>query len=481
MWWLPSVKQLPTLANVQVDLPLPHVVEISSQFRAVTGAIKENRWLQLGRMCNEHLIVPTVKCPWGCCEFLNLAVDTVPLDVIYLDFLDYPEQTLKFTAKDKSKFVCGIRPGFLRSRHRIARWSCVPSIIFKDGKGPAIATCQFHSTRSMGRYVHPPRCPFGTTTTGASDQYAPAVIHPRTVASAKRRQYSDRYHLVKMTGRYEGVESFTLCNQGNYGISDCISMKHDALAMSARPDISANIVRLSEDAFIPQSLSDAKHEQAHDMFPSNVLKQIRNQFETDTTYVPIENCLELETFLKVRTECTILVYSEDDDEGQEVQFKPPWPQQVIHIHPTNMHGIQPASVPVITGDQPFTDTRGLWVLLALAVQNPPLWKLIAAEVKNNLQWYGWFLVFATKHCLRCYGNIASRNNPFRQRMKPEELLDKMFGQHHNSFYTSEVSTSILSDLPKVKVVGSETFFLMFCLPNILFSMIQLKSWWSISA
>ena len=458
-WWLPAAEQLQGMEDVEVETPPPYVVEISSTFKAVSAAIKNNQWVELGKACNEYLVVPTVKCPWGCSQFMNLATETVPLDIIYLEFLDYPVKVLRFTPAGKSKFISGVRPHFLQSRHAILAnpspgWACSPSVIFKENKGPMIATCGYHSARTKGRYVHPPRSPLGTTSTGSADQFASAVVHPRTVAFAQRREYSDRYHVAKMSGRYEGVDSFTLCNQGNYSIANTISIKQDALAIATRPDVSATVKWLADDGSIPQSLCDVKHDQSQELYPHDAIQSIKAEYETDTTYVPAQEALQLEHALKLETATVISVKEKDLEDIHDVHFTPSWPKQVIHIHPCNKHGSRPTSIPIVN-DQPFTDSRGLWVALALCIHNPVLWKSLCDRVQNNWEWHGWFLAYCIKHCLNEYQRLGSRNDPFRSSMKPEDLLDMMFGQHHNAFYTPMAcTTTLFGDLPKVKVISS---------------------------
>ena len=68
---------------------LHYVVEKIEAFKIISTEINENRWLQLGNSCDEHLQVP--QCPWGCDHWLILVMRNVSMNAIYLEFLDYPQ------------------------------------------------------------------------------------------------------------------------------------------------------------------------------------------------------------------------------------------------------------------------------------------------------------------------------------------------------------------------------------------------------
>ena len=70
--------------------PKPHVMEVSSDVKEFSDAMRELKAVNLIRMCDKHILIPKVKCPWGCCQFLNLASEKVPFDIVYHEFLENP-------------------------------------------------------------------------------------------------------------------------------------------------------------------------------------------------------------------------------------------------------------------------------------------------------------------------------------------------------------------------------------------------------
>ena len=173
LWWLLEVRKLELLEDVSLDVPVPFVVEITEPMDEFRFAMQELNWMKLVKMIDKHILIPKVKCPWGCCKFLNLLRGTVPMDVIYMTFLQYPAAVRQINNGRNHAWIRGIHPGFLQSKHFIKnkKWGyCAPSLVFQKGGGPGFATCARHSVKTKGQYIHAPASPLGSVMSLYSDQ-----------------------------------------------------------------------------------------------------------------------------------------------------------------------------------------------------------------------------------------------------------------------------------------------------------------------
>ena len=132
----------------------------------------------------------------------------------------------------------------------------------------------------------------------AADQFAPTIVHPRTLKCAKRKACSDCCHVVKMKGGCQGIDSFILCNQGNCGIADLTSIKQDALALAMRPDMISNLNRLVLNRTIPHELGEAKFQLAKQMFPVQKRMKLHENHLNNATFVSFDNAIKHENMMK---------------------------------------------------------------------------------------------------------------------------------------------------------------------------------------
>ena len=77
-------------------------------------AIEMLMWAPLVEAVDNCASMPIVKCPWGCSEFLNLC-NSVPLDAIFLSFLNDTHNTPMMGKKEDLQFTKGVQPDFLSS------------------------------------------------------------------------------------------------------------------------------------------------------------------------------------------------------------------------------------------------------------------------------------------------------------------------------------------------------------------------------
>ena len=101
-----------------------------------------------------HEVVPTVRCPAGCCAF----VDDEFLLVPFVDFI--ASQLPNFRkCQGNPDNLSGARSDFLRPAKLCGRWVIKPATIMDNEKGLCIAVCKKHDDLTH-KFVHVPTNPF---------------------------------------------------------------------------------------------------------------------------------------------------------------------------------------------------------------------------------------------------------------------------------------------------------------------------------
>ena len=450
-WWIKSVKQFPCYSEVTVSDPESQVNEVTKDVREVSNALRELKLVTLAQTCDKLLSVPTVKCPWGCSEFLNLARNYMPLDALLLDYLEKPAGVSKISTKSNDGWLQGVLPAFLESKHFVINSTygyCSPSIAFHKEFGPCFLACRHHSTKTRGQYIHPPPSPFRHLSSKLSDQHSSAIPKPRTIGSVKRKAYSHCFHTVQMKGAYEGIDTMVLGNEGNYSMEDCISKQYDNLAIACRSDIAEHLHHLGADGVISPALAAAKAAAARDMFPSMKAKAVKQNGRKHATYVPAEIALLLESRMKGSPETEVERHVPDSDDVDVVQFRPMWPSSIAIMHPCNKHGKEPCCI-----QPPKTQSkllRSLWLFTSMAVSVPSLWHEIVAMVDDNVSWHGWFLSLAMNTCCKSMKLRCDKQDPFRNPKSSEAVAKLMF--QSSKATCAEDAAEVIATLPNVSVV-----------------------------
>ena len=106
-WWLNSLKEsFPLIfGNITLTHPVPVFQDITANIEEWNGDINSYLLSKLRDTCNKHL-VPTVKCPWGCSEFIH-KVGYLPIDIVFQRFLQ--KCSVKMFSKKDIKNVISAR------------------------------------------------------------------------------------------------------------------------------------------------------------------------------------------------------------------------------------------------------------------------------------------------------------------------------------------------------------------------------------
>lgn len=180
-WWIDAFQlEFPTVRNALCHEDASFTL-VTDDLNEVNEAIRTLRWKDLGEMIDKFLGFPTVRCPWGCAEFLS-RVRTLPFEEFLYQISNGSFECYGGTQGNENNWTSSIRPDFPSSVSILeSDILCRPSLIVDDLDGICILCCEKHSKSSRGRYLHVPQSPTGILYTEHSNQYAQAVIRSRTL------------------------------------------------------------------------------------------------------------------------------------------------------------------------------------------------------------------------------------------------------------------------------------------------------------
>lgn len=147
--------------------------DVTEEYNELEKAIDNLEWKSLAVVMDKYLAYPTVRCPWGCSEFLHRC-NKLP----YEAFLRFKSNWCFDTYPTSDKWTNGVSPTFPDTAKILEcpRFLCEPSIFMDDFEGPVILCCHHHSASSTEHYIHPAISPTGFLFTNCSNEYAQAVM-----------------------------------------------------------------------------------------------------------------------------------------------------------------------------------------------------------------------------------------------------------------------------------------------------------------
>ena len=153
LWWLNGLKKcFPTIfGNITLICPASIFQDVTTQINGWNGDIDLYLLARLRDTCNKHLIL-TVKCPWGCSEFIY-KVGYLPLDVVFQRYLQ--KCIVKMISRNvMDKLLITAREDYIHDENDEdwfyfnSEWKVMPSISFIHEKGYLILTCSEHNNPS---------------------------------------------------------------------------------------------------------------------------------------------------------------------------------------------------------------------------------------------------------------------------------------------------------------------------------------------
>ena len=162
-WWLMSLKNnFPTIySDISIKYPPPIFHDATTDIEEWNDDIDSYLLSRLANITNKFP-VPTVKCPWGCSEFIH-KVGYLPLDIIFQRYLQHC--VIKIIQHPKyvsHKNVFSAREEYLRLDMDDdddmwlfnPKWKVKPTIAYIEDKGPCILTCNEHDNGTKLFMIH---------------------------------------------------------------------------------------------------------------------------------------------------------------------------------------------------------------------------------------------------------------------------------------------------------------------------------------
>ena len=108
VWW-----SCDNWRSITLEEPSSYFVEVSIDQQRLQNAIEELRLVELCKVVDRYLAVPTVKCPWGCQEYLH-KTQWVPLDIVFEHFFQ-ELSVLKYSSATDRDCMRGVRADYLQT------------------------------------------------------------------------------------------------------------------------------------------------------------------------------------------------------------------------------------------------------------------------------------------------------------------------------------------------------------------------------
>ena len=219
------------------------------------------------RSTSNKYLLPVIKCPWGCSEFMH-KVGYLPMDIVFQKYL--PRCCLKLYSSPKlSALVVSAQEDYIREDGDYDRfllnpeWQVIPSISFVEGKGPCVLTCNAHNGGTKKLFVHPCRWKH-TLPARKADQLSQVVVQPRILKPVKASKYTNTYTMFRQMGNFNGIDTCSATSYGDFSFKSLLQSEAQARSISNRPDINAHLSKLRKEEIISGYVEDGCREFASD-------------------------------------------------------------------------------------------------------------------------------------------------------------------------------------------------------------------------
>lgn len=476
---LPKEWQLMWMHAVQVRYPLS-IIELQSdpsfclktaERNDLLDTIKSLKWKELGPAMDEHLAIPSVRCPWGCSEFLH-KVNLLPLED-YLAWISNGNlDTYAHHRMLTSTWASAIRPDFPSSTEFLDNplFLCKPTLVVDDDNGASILSCRDHTNKSTEKYLHVPSSPTGSLYTPYSNQLAQAVIKSRTLRPVKLNAYSDTYQTAMLQGGFDGLDSCYLSSSGKYVPCNRLSENRDALSLSGRDDLRCHVANICNDInarnYMPKDDVQSKLQYSALQYP-NIFRDCSRHL-SGATFIDLDSAISLQE--QAYSEASTVVHITSDK--TERLFSPPWPPVPIRVHPYDNFGERFPTIPDLA--RSFVP----WTFLAVTTIIPQCWQSLGETIRADKDAAGFLLSTAYKISTSANIRGTRKSQLFSIATKEPPEIQLAFGctnpwdnlyEQHKILWAScpnvlvledQWSTQDLSDaITTVLVVASKTRFL----------------------
>ena len=351
---------------------------------------------------NKHC-VPTVRCPWGCteyienCGFLSFGIFLFSLKpIIFIVTENYLSFPSGLGVVSRQNCFNGMRPDYLDfedCRLKNPEWKIKPKIVDVKNKGPSICTCSLHKNGSRTKYIHPPINPFTVNEISSqTNNLAPAVLVPRTFKNMKINNYNDSYEMVKLSGGYTGMDCCSITLNRRFENGDYLSLEDEILSVHGRKDIKEKLSLLVRSKEVSQNRKQV------------ILNEIRKRKLDGDERLKGRNIGS--NYIKLNTSIALTEAIKEEDEQQANGCLFPWPGRLITVMDNNNYyekGPYYTKGFLRRGDK---DSRLTWLLLSLATRIENVWHALHEQCflthcDGNMKefWTGWILKYSIQDIL----------------------------------------------------------------------------------
>jgi hypothetical protein len=402
------------------------VTDARKRFVNARSDLGEVGWAEISEIIESSLTIPTVRCPWGCGEFLG-RTNHLALDVFWKRYLD-----VVIPYSKASELACnrGFREDLLSKEACILgnkKWKCMPSVAFINGYGPRILICRYHSSRDRFDYIHPTGNPTGSLSFEGDNALAQVMAVPRTVRSFQPKAYSHSYQLNRVMGNYSGMDSLNLTTQSMYeNRQSLVSFRRDQLAVLGRPDYRAFIcTRHKADKFVTKQMTRNFLETADQLVPPREREEFQAKCRQGGTFIPMQDVFE-HIQLMQRSARMIGIFDEETGQACQITFTPRWPERPLTVRLSgNEYG---SEFTMLSG---FSDCFVSWLVTNICHMIPEVWASVDNNVVDNRGWEGWMLTFLHSVILSSwYRSVQVRGeNPFTAKGLSAKKMQEKLGQY----------------------------------------------------
>jgi len=422
-WW---INQLPLLyKDCTLTEPPALLSDVTNSRDELCQAIETNELSGLVSAVEKYLL-PTVKCPYGCNEFLH-KTQSAPFDVVVAGLLGRhgfpiaspPNHHLDRAIEEVDSIQRGARSDVLdldavgnELLLSNPSWVVKPALYFGAG-APVMLCCRHHGFRlggkrraPFGQRVHPAKDPLGCIPSAIPDQLSHAVLKCRTIKPVRAHKYSNTYSMEKMKGSFGGVDTIDLGNVRNLHHDCTILREREAIYLAERKDLKLLAEQLAEDPYNPQLVpqeAESMMAESGRLMQLDNFRDARKRCIKGSSSLILKDTAFLQEQLKCCTSRSITLINEPSSRGDgsstTVQFNPCWPPIVVYSHPDDLYGQRPHSVPRLDGKL-MQCIGGQHRLLNMIISSllcvQDVWCLCDKSVSTTTSWCGSVLRFISK-------------------------------------------------------------------------------------
>lgn len=452
-WWLPSMNDLYGDV-ITMDFPPAKFVLATRDYEYMQEAISQLEWKKLQHAMDKYVAYPTVRCPWGCSEFLHRC-NFLPL----AEYLSFKSNWNFEIPANSRQWMLGTNPGFPSSCLVLENpeFEVNPCLHLDDSKGLCILCCRNHNSSCTERYIHVPVNPLGSLHAPHSDQYSQTTLQSRTLRRTKRNLYSDTFQTNLLMGGYDGLDSCYLTKSMRLGTVHNATLFRQFLYISGRSDVRGYISQLAEDkqsrSFLPQRVIDDLLRNSNVHFPD--VESSASDCLAASTFISIEDAVCLQEHSYMDSTQSIISYVENVNDGgydeREVFFHAPWPTFLLRIHEVGGYGEQPSVV------RNKHDSLVAWCMTAVVSSVPVAWTATALAITRSTDPIGYLMRLSWEIVNKGKNRKGPRGSTTHfslMKKKTPQVLQCLGITHPNGRFRQQF-TAIFEDVKEIAVVDGD--------------------------